>query len=317
MKDLFSRTLSTLVALSLCAPAVAAPTFQERVTYIPSLTPAERTAIHAKVDALSGNVGDAVAGDGTYDPLTLVGAMLDGATYDSISRGGTAATAYPFPVSNTAANQNEYDRKVAKLAWVVKRPRSLGFPVVVQRQPDKYVYAEIGDPDAPEMVMALSHLDSPTASVTAAQLARWGADPFGTLGHPGAYHSPYIKDGWVYGAGMQDDSGPTLATLLAAKALLEAGLPHRPTHPHRHGHLRRRRSRHALDGEHRHLPVDPVQLEPELLRQLGLQEPQPRGDADRGLHLRLAVPGHRRQLRSGDPVGVDELVRGQPARPSG
>ena len=96
--------------------------------------------------------------------------------------------------------------------------------MVVQRQPDKYVYAEIGDPDAPEMVMALSHLDSPTASVSAAQLARW-RDPFGNLGTPGAYHSPYIKDSWVYGAGMQDDSGPTLATLLAAKALLEAGLP--------------------------------------------------------------------------------------------
>jgi hypothetical protein len=35
---------------------------------------------------------------------------------------------------------------------------------VVQRQDDKYVYVEIGDPDAPEMVMALSHLDSPTPS---------------------------------------------------------------------------------------------------------------------------------------------------------
>jgi hypothetical protein len=69
-------------------------------------------------------------------------------------------------VSNTAANQNEYDRKLAKLAWLVKLSRDLGFPVVVQRQPDKYVYAEIGDPRAPEMIMALSHLDSPTASVS-------------------------------------------------------------------------------------------------------------------------------------------------------
>lgn len=194
------------------------------MTYDLSVTDAERDAIHAEVEALAGRISDARAGDGTYDPLTLVGAMLDGATYDSISRGGTAATAYPFPVSNTAANQNEYDRKVAKLAWVVKLAKDLGFPVVVQRQPDKYVYAEIGDPDAPEMVMALSHLDSPTASVTAAQLARW-RDPFGNLGTAGAYHSSYVKDGWVYGAGIQDDSGPTLATLLAAKAMLEAGLP--------------------------------------------------------------------------------------------
>jgi len=230
MKKLFRRTLSIVCALSLCAPAVAAPTFQERVTYIPSLTPAERAVIHAKVNALSGDVGNAVAGDGSYGPLTLVGAMLDGGSYDSISRGGTAATAYPFPVSNTAANQNERDRKTAKLAWVVATAKALGFPVVVQRQPDKLVYVEIGDPDAPEMIMALSHLDSPTASVSAAQLNRWrGAD--GLIGpasvfYPEAYHKPYVKDGWIYGAGMQDDSGPTLATMMAAKALLEAGLPH-------------------------------------------------------------------------------------------
>ncbi|WP_158610027.1 M20/M25/M40 family metallo-hydrolase [Micromonospora musae] len=188
------------------------------------MTNAERDAIHAEVEALAGRVKSARAGDGTYDSLSLIGAMLDGSSYDSISRGGTAATAYPFPVSNTEANQYEYDRKVAKLAWVVKLATDLGFPVVVQRQADKYVYAEIGDPDAPEMVMALSHLDSPTASVSPAQLARW-RDADGNLGTPGAYHSPYVQDGWVYGAGLQDDSGPTLATLLAAKALLEAGLP--------------------------------------------------------------------------------------------
>ena len=219
-----SLLLSMGVAANASAAGIGEERFQPSVTYDLSVTDAERDAIHAEVEALAGRVSNARAGDGTYDPLTLIGAMLDGATYDSISRGGTAATAYPFPVSNTAANQNEYDRKVAKLAWVVKLATDLGFPVVVQRQPDKYVYAEIGDPDAPEMVMALSHLDSPTASVSAAQLARW-RDPFGNLGTPGAYHSSYIKDSWVYGAGLQDDSGPTLATLLAAKALLKAGLP--------------------------------------------------------------------------------------------
>src|SRR3954466_344186 len=219
-----SLLLSMGGAANASAASIGEERFEPSVTYDLSVTDAERDAIHAEVEALAGRVSNARAGDGTYDPLTLVGAMLTGATYDSISRGGTAATAYPFPVSNTAANQNEYDRKVAKLAWVVKLARDLGFPVVVQRQRDKYVYAEIGDPDAPEMVMALSHLDSPTASVSAAQLARW-RDPFGNLGTPGAYHSPYIKDSWVYGAGLQDDSGPTLATLLAAKAMLKAGLP--------------------------------------------------------------------------------------------
>ncbi|MFF4812892.1 M20/M25/M40 family metallo-hydrolase [Micromonospora chersina] len=234
MRNRRTTIFYVLLAGSLAATVAPAPPasaaspgedrFQPSVTYDLSVTDAERDAIHAEVEALAGRVNSARAGDGTYDPLTLVGAMLDGSSYDSISRGGTAATAYPFPVSNTEANQNEYDRKVAKLAWVVKLATDLGFPVVVQRQPDKYVYAEIGDPDAPEMVMALSHLDSPTASVSPAQLARW-RDADGNLGTPGAYHSPYVQDGWVYGAGIQDDSGPTLATLLAAKALLEAGLP--------------------------------------------------------------------------------------------
>ena len=132
-------------------------------------------------------------------------------------------------MSNTAANQSERDRKTAKLAWVVATAKALGFPVVVQRQPDKIVYLEIGDPDAPEMIMALSHLDSPTASVSAAQLARWRG-PDGLLGaesayFPNSYNTPYVKDGWLYGAGVQDDSGPTLATMMAAKALMEAGLP--------------------------------------------------------------------------------------------
>jgi len=223
------QLLSGIFALPLCVPAVAAPPVQ---TYAPSVTPAERTAVHAAVEALAGDVGNTVVGDGRYNPLTLVGAMLDGGSYDSISRGAGGAavsTAYPFPVNNTAANQNERDRKSAKLAWLVGLAKAHGFPVVVQRQADKYVYVEIGDPDAPEMVMALSHLDSPTASVSAAQLARWRG-PDGLLGtasaySPDSYHTPYVRDGWIYGAGIQDDSGPTLATMLAAKALMETGLP--------------------------------------------------------------------------------------------
>ena len=111
--------------------------FLPDVTYDLSVTGAERETIHAEVEALAGRINNARVGDGTYDPLSLVGAMLDGSSYDSISRGGTAATSYPFPVTNSAANQYEYDRKVAKLAWVVKLATDLGFPTVVQRQPDK------------------------------------------------------------------------------------------------------------------------------------------------------------------------------------
>ncbi|GAA1324773.1 M20/M25/M40 family metallo-hydrolase [Leucobacter albus] len=222
-----SLVLSLGVGVSLPTASAAEEQFQPSTTYDLSLTEADRAAIHAEVEALTGRVAKARAGDGSYDPLSLVGAMLDGSSYDSISRGkGSEAvpTAYPFAVGNNEQNQYEYDRKVAKLAWVVKLGQDLGFPVVVQRQEDKYVYVEIGDPEAPEMISALSHLDSPTSSVSAAQLERW-RDADGNLGTEGAYHSPYIQDGWIYGAGIQDDSGPTLATMFAAKALLEAGLP--------------------------------------------------------------------------------------------
>src|SRR5262245_45933867 len=121
-----SLLLSMGAAASTPAVGIGAERFQPSVTYDLSVTDDDRDAIHAEVEALAGRIANARAGDGTYEPLSLVGAMLDGATYDSISRGGTAATAYPFPVSNTAANQFEYDRKVAKLAWVVKLARDLG-----------------------------------------------------------------------------------------------------------------------------------------------------------------------------------------------
>ncbi|MCL1874960.1 MAG: M20/M25/M40 family metallo-hydrolase [Synergistaceae bacterium] len=191
------------VVLLLCGIASAAPK-----PYDVTVTPEQRALIHSKVDALKDD---------------LVDVMITGATYDSISRGGTAATAYPFPVSNTTANQNEGMRKTAKYDWAYNMAKDLGFPRVVRYQPDKFFYAEIGDADAPEMIFALSHLDSPTASVNAANGPRW-RDSTGAF-NPDAYKMPYIKDGWIYGAGIQDDSGPTLATLMSMKALMEANLP--------------------------------------------------------------------------------------------
>lgn len=228
MRKLLSGVLTVALVLPCAIPAAsAAGTFQPDVTYELSVTAEERAAIHKEVDALSGDVGDVVVGSGKYDPLSLVGAMLDGSDYDSISYGRkpTVPTTYPFAVDNTESHRNEYDRKTAKFAWAEQLSKDLGFPVVVHRQDDKYVYIEIGDPDAPEMVMALSHLDSPTGSIKPEQLARWRS-PDGSVGtDPDAYHTPYVQDGWIYGAGIQDDSGPTLATLYAAKALMEAGLP--------------------------------------------------------------------------------------------
>lgn len=233
MKKLLSGMLTLALVAPYCLPAQAAPadsqqSFQPNVTYEVSVTDDERAIIHDEVDKISGDVGDMKVGDGTYDPYSLIGGLATGSDYDSISYGSKAAgsvpSEYPFAVPDTEANNNEHSRKVEKLAWVKELAEELGFPVVVQRQEDKYVYIEIGDPDAPEMVMALSHLDSPTASNNEAQLERW-VNAEGETGDPTSYHTPYVKDGWLYGAGVQDDSGPTLATLFAAKALMEAGLP--------------------------------------------------------------------------------------------
>ena len=185
-----------------------------------SITPEERAKIHANVDAIVGDMSN---------PESLIGGMAMAISFDAISRGGTAPTTYPFRVSNNEFNDFERDRKTAAFAWAKQLSQTLGFPVVVQRQADKYIYVEFGDPDAPEMVMASSHLDSPTDSLTATQLARWRGpdDKRGAASayHPNQYKTPYIKDGWLYGTGVQDDSGPTIATLFAAKVLMDAGLP--------------------------------------------------------------------------------------------
>ena len=204
----------------------SADKFAPKVTYQVTVTDAERAKIHAAVDNLSGYVGDMVVGDKSYDPNTLIGGLATGSSYNSISYGsknaGSVPSQYPFTVPSTEKNNNEGDRKTAKFAWVKELAENLGLEVV-QRQDDKYVYVEIGDPDAPEMVMALSHLDSPTQSNNPeGNLKRW-VNSKGEL-DPTAYHTPYVKDGWLYGAGVQDDSGPTLATLFAAKALMDSGV---------------------------------------------------------------------------------------------
>ena len=200
--------------------------FTPNVTYQVTVTDDERAKIHSAVENLSGYVGDMVVGDKSYDPNTLIGGLATGSSYNSISYGsknaGSVPSQYPFTVPSTEKNNNEGDRKTAKFAWVKELAENLGLEVV-QRQDDKYVYVEIGDPDAPEMVMALSHLDSPTQSNNPeGNLKRW-VNSKGEL-DPTAYHTPYVKDGWLYGAGVQDDSGPTLATLFAAKALMDSGV---------------------------------------------------------------------------------------------
>ena len=71
-----------------------------------------------------------------------------------------------------------------------------------------YGYAEIGQGD--EMVGILGHMDV----VPAGKLADWTHGPF----------DPVERDGLLFGRGTQDDKGPMLAALFAAKALLDAGV---------------------------------------------------------------------------------------------
>jgi succinyl-diaminopimelate desuccinylase len=71
-----------------------------------------------------------------------------------------------------------------------------------------YGIAEIGA--GPEMVGILGHLDV----VPPGNLEDWESGPF----------EPVEKDGLLFGRGTQDDKGPMVAALFAAKALLDAGV---------------------------------------------------------------------------------------------
>lgn len=209
-------SLSLLVFLFIAVLVVAA---QGDIT----VTASQRDSIHQEVDRLSAEL------------FAAMGRQIE---IDSISYGGPLgnSTAWPFEVRNIAGvssdaypggNRNERDRKIRMFAEAVDTAQKLGFPVVVKRQDDKIVWAEFGDPDAPEMVMALSHLDSPTQSINTPNGEHW-VNSTGALDEQ-AYHKYYTKtigsDVWMYGAGIQDDSGPTVATLFAAKALMDLGLP--------------------------------------------------------------------------------------------
>ncbi|MBC2855556.1 Sapep family Mn(2+)-dependent dipeptidase [Cetobacterium sp. 2A] len=67
-----------------------------------------------------------------------------------------------------------------------------------------YGYAEIGE--GKEMIAVLGHLDV----VPAGNLEMWNSDPFKAI----------LKDNKLYGRGTQDDKGPTVIALYAAKALM-------------------------------------------------------------------------------------------------
>ena len=85
--------------------------------------------------------------------------------------------------------------------------RGLGFTTYLDPK-GYYGYAEIGQ--GAELLAALCHLDV----VPSGDEADWQTPPFEAT----------IKDGWVFGRGVQDDKGPSMAALYAVKSLLDSGV---------------------------------------------------------------------------------------------
>ena len=85
--------------------------------------------------------------------------------------------------------------------------RSLGFTTYLDPK-GQYGYAEIGQ--GAELLAVLCHLDV----VPSGDEADWQTPPFEAT----------IKDGWIFGRGVQDDKGPSMAALYAVKALLDSGV---------------------------------------------------------------------------------------------
>ncbi|CAG5790265.1 ArcT [Streptococcus pneumoniae] len=85
--------------------------------------------------------------------------------------------------------------------------RDIGFTTYLDPK-GYYGYAEIGQ--GAELLAILCHLDV----VPSGDEADWQTPPFEATS----------KDGWVFGRGVQDDKGPSLAALYAVKSLLDQGI---------------------------------------------------------------------------------------------
>ena len=85
--------------------------------------------------------------------------------------------------------------------------RGLGFTTYLDPK-GYYGYAEIGQ--GAELLAVLCHLDV----VPTGDEADWQTPSFEAT----------IKDGWIFGRGVQDDKGPSMAALYAVKALLDSGV---------------------------------------------------------------------------------------------
>ena len=85
--------------------------------------------------------------------------------------------------------------------------QGLGFRTYLDPK-GSYGYAEIGQ--GKELLAVLCHLDV----VPSGDEADWKTPPFEAI----------VKDGYIFGRGVQDDKGPSMAALYAVKALLDSGV---------------------------------------------------------------------------------------------
>ncbi|MET3643596.1 dipeptidase [Streptococcus gallinaceus] len=93
------------------------------------------------------------------------------------------------------------------LEHTLELTRGLGYKTYLDPQ-GYYGYADLGEGE--ETLAILCHLDV----VPAGDLEKWVSPPF----------EADVRDGKLYGRGVQDDKGPTMLALYAVKALVEAGV---------------------------------------------------------------------------------------------
>ena len=108
---------------------------------------------------------------------------------------------------NTATESMPFGKGVDEaLRKTLEIAESLGFKTVYKD--GYYGYAEVGEGE--ELIGILGHIDV----VPVGDESKWKFPPFSAI----------EEDGYIYGRGTQDDKGPTIATMYAVKALLDAGV---------------------------------------------------------------------------------------------
>lgn len=115
---------------------------------------------------------------------------------------------YASVTSENAAPGAPFGKNISDaLHAVLKIAEDMGFETYVDPE-GYYAYADYGEGD--KIFGILGHIDV----VPAGDLSDWEHSPF----------NAEVKDGVIYGRGVQDDKGPMLAAMYAIKALIDQGI---------------------------------------------------------------------------------------------